>query len=374
MFVIDGAAGPAAAIDLAQMPDHLSVEHLAAASDGHGETLLRFAELAARTLGLREVRLKPDAVPPPLAARLGYRGGVRRLRRSAIRYLEEVGVPLWHDGWAPLSQTIYFRGVWACIALIVGFGSISLAVFGGSDVTWMHVLVPAVLCASGALFAAWQLLLIVRAARRAASRPAFVAAACVAAASVVAIMALAQERAVPAIAELWTIRTGDAELSNLEVSVGRGGGTLNVRGSYGMGAADDVRRALERHPGVREVVLSGPGGRAGPAFEMFNMFRKRRLATHVDGQCYSACTIAFLGGVARSVSPNGRLGFHRSSFPGMSDSDMHESNRDDRRFLLDGARLAPEFVNRIMQTPPASLWVPTPQELLAGRVVDSVRP
>ena len=65
------------------------------------------------------------------------------------------------------------------------------------------------------------------------------------------------------------------------------------------------------------------------------MFRERKLATRVDGDCASACTFAFLGGVERSISPGGRLGFHRASFPGMSDNDMYESNRDLRRFLLD---------------------------------------
>jgi hypothetical protein len=62
------------------------------------------------------------------------------------------------------------------------------------------------------------------------------------------------------------------------------------------------------------------------------MIQQRRLATRVEAGCASACTIAFLGGVERSISPGGRLGFHRASFPGMGDSDMYESNRDLRRF------------------------------------------
>ena len=78
-------------------------------------------------------------------------------------------------------------------------------------------------------------------------------------------------------------------------------------------------------------------------------------------------------GVLRSLE-GGRLGFHRASFPGMSDSDMHASNRDLRRFLLQGARLAPGFVDRVFATPPDDIWVPTPQELLAGRVINRLAP
>lgn len=53
----------------------------------------------------------------------------------------------------------------------------------------------------------------------------------------------------------------------------------------------------------------------------------------------------------------------------MSDDDMHESNRDLRRFMIYGAKVTPEFVERVFDTPPGSIWVPTPQELVAGRVV-----
>lgn len=378
VFVIDsqggGQGGLVAAIDLLQTADHLSIEHMAAKDESSGEALMQFAEVAARGIGLREIRLKPNSVPSPLATKLGYRDGIKRLRRGAARYLEEVGVPLWRDGWAPLSQTIYFRGVWICVALMVGFGSISFAVFSAGTVTWLRFLVPAVLCGMGILFALSQILLIVKAAHRVNRGVALPATGLAAAAAVLAIGTLVQDRAVPALGELWAIRTGDAELSKLEISANRDGTILYVEGSYGIRAADDVRRALELHRGVREVVLAGPGGRAGPAFEMFDMFGKRRLATRVESECYSACTIAFLGGVERSISPHGKLGFHRASFPGMSDNDMHESNRGDRRFLQYGAKLTAEFVNRIMQTPPESIWVPTAQELLAGRVIDLVRP
>ena len=119
-------------------------------------------------------------------------------------------------------------------------------------------------------------------------------------------------------------------------------------------------------------MLAGPGGRASVGFALYDMFRERRLATRVDGDCASACTFAFLGGVERSISPGGRLGFHRASFPGMGDNDMYESNRDMRRFLIDGARLTPQFADRVFATPPDSIWVPTPQELLAGRVINRV--
>ena len=49
---------------------------------------------------------------------------------------------------------------------------------------------------------------------------------------------------------------------------------------------------------------------------------------------------------------------------------MYESNRGFRRFLLYNARLDARFVDRVFATPPDDIWVPTPQELLAGRVIN----
>lgn len=363
VFVVDGPQGPVAAIDLLRCSDHLSVEHLVG-SDADRRALIAHAESAARAMGL------------PAVHWAGYRGGRKTVAPGRFEGLANLlgaeGVPLWRDGTASLSHTVYARGTWAAIALIVGLGSISIAVFSGLEVGWLHIVLPALLCAAGSLFAVWQIGLIAVAARRAGGRLAFSTTAAAAAAAIVAIGGLVFDRAVPAVDEMWNIYTGDEALNDLSVRVSPDGQTLTVAGSYGVGSQAAVERALGQNRGIRTVVLAGPGGRASVGFDLYRMFRQRRLATRVDGSCASACTIAFLGGVERSVSPGGRLGFHRASFPGMSDEDMHASNRDLRRFLIQGAGVTPAFADRIFETPPESIWVPTPQELLAGRVINRV--
>lgn len=375
VFVVDGAAGPVAAIDLRQGVDHIGIEHLVAGAR-EGRSLVAEAEAAARAMGLRELRLRTGAASEPLARSLGFRGGVRRVKNGPLQrvgdYLDSVGVPLWRDGRASLVHTLYYRGIWAAMALLIGLGSISLAVFSGLHITWIHIFLPAVLCTTSAAFAIWQIGLLAVAARRTGGRPAFAATAGAAAAAIVTIGTLVHDRAWPSIAEMWTIYTGDVVLNDLTVYVSPDGRTLHVEGSYGIGSEQAVRRALSEHRGIRTVVLAGPGGRVSVGFDLYGLFQERKLATRVDAGCASACTIAFLGGVERSISPGGRLGFHRASFPGMGDNDMYESNRDLRRFLVYGAKVTPEFANRVVDTPPDSIWVPTPEELLAGRVINRV--
>jgi len=295
------------------------------------------------------------------AAALGYLGGVKRVRSE--------GVPLWRDGTATVSHSLYYRGVWAALALLVGLGSVSVSVFSRGDLTLAHIVVPAVLCALASLFAAWQVFLMVTAARRGSPPLVFAASIVAAIAALGSIGLLLQERAWPALAELWAIHTGDAELGHLGTTISDDERTLLVLGSYALDSGDVVVKLLDRHPQIREIILGGPGGRAGAAIKMFNAFRKKRLATRADYDCFSACTVAFLGGVDRSLGPEGRLGFHRGSFPGMSESDMYETDLADRRFLTYRANLSPDFVDRVMKTPPESIWIPTREELLAGKVI-----
>jgi hypothetical protein len=347
-------------LDLLQTERHLDLLHLVAPNLDHARALNDFAEAAARALRAREIRLRPGAMSEDQSRVLGYSNGVKRVAPD--------GVPLWHDGAASFSQSLYYRGTWAALALLTGLGSVSLAVFGGGGITLAHIVVPALLCVVGTLFALWQILLVVLAARRSA-RSLFALSAAIAAATAVLIGTLLYDRAVPALTELWNIRNGDAALGDLAVTASPDGRSLYVSGAYGMHSEEAVRKALDQHKSVREVVLAGPGGRASVGFEIFRMIRGAKLATRVDTACASACTIAFLGGVERTVSPSGRLGFHRASFPGMDDDDMHESNRGIKNFLLYRVGLTPDFVGRVVDTPAASIWVPTREELLAGKVI-----
>ena len=375
VFVVDAEAGPVAAMRLRHAADRLEIESLVAPSAAEAKALARFAERTARSMKLRILGLQPDALQSDAATLLGFRNGTKPVPfswwRRMLDHCETVGVPLLGDGHAPLDQTLYYRGIWAAIALLIGFGSIPLTVFSPGEVTLLHVVVPATLCAIGTLFALWQILLIAAAARRSGRGLAAFTTLGAAVVSVVAIGGLFYDRALPSIAELWEIYGGDEELGELDVSVGNDGTTLYVQGAYGTGSAELVRQALQDNPGIRRVVLAGPGGRIGPAFAINRLIRDRKLATHVETACASACTIAFLGGGDRSIAATGRLGFHQGSFPGLGANDMYESNRDMRRFLI-ASGVTPAFAKRAIDTPPDEIWTPSPQELLAGKVVSRI--
>jgi hypothetical protein len=75
-------------------------------------------------------------------------------------------------------------------------------------------------------------------------------------------------------------------------------------------------------PGTR-ILLNSPGGDIEAAMQIGSEIREKKLSTEVarvvatdnrfhvsKGECFSACSFVFVGGVAREVPPDGLLGFH----------------------------------------------------------------
>jgi hypothetical protein len=90
------------------------------------------------------------------------------------------------------------------------------------------------------------------------------------------------------------------------------------------GATARIERALEGQRVRRAIVyFDSPGGHVVEAMVLGRMVRERRFATGVAirspdgvlpraGHCYSACPIAYAGGVRRSLEPGSVLGVHRA--------------------------------------------------------------
>lgn len=74
------------------------------------------------------------------------------------------------------------------------------------------------------------------------------------------------------------------------------------------GAFDE---AIARNPDTQAVVLSSKGGSLVGGLRLGLQIRRFQLDTLVNDDCFSACAYAFLGGVERTVTPDGRIGVHQ---------------------------------------------------------------
>ena len=197
-------------------------------------------------------------------------------------------VPLWRDAPVPLGRVINYRVVRAALALIVGIDSISIALSKGDALGIFRVVLPGALCAAGTAFALWQLWLVAVAARRTLSNggsPRFallvLGGATLASTAVVGIVYV---KAVPQLMEMWDIDNGDARMADLRIVVADDTRTLIVDGTLGIDAATRVKDALDAHPEIRTVAMGGPGGRVGPAYQIYQLIATRRLETRVQAQ------------------------------------------------------------------------------------------
>jgi len=104
---------------------------------------------------------------------------------------------------------------------------------------------------------------------------------------------------------------------------------------------------------------------------MERLVRSRGLITYVPRLCASACAFVFLGGKERYVGPGAKLGFHAAVGLDESPAETGRLAAAVKTWMV-GRGVAPAFVDRAVSTPQATLWVPTPNELLQARVITAV--
>jgi hypothetical protein len=143
------------------------------------------------------------------------------------------------------------------------------------------------------------------------------------------------------------------------IRVLRGGGVVEVSGSFSWAVPQNFLAVLAQAPRVRTVRFDSPGGLVKPALEIASIIKDRGLDTDVERFCASACTLAFLGGHRRVLAPGAKLGFHQAHAPNVAPALTDPMMR--AAYSRSGVPSA--FIDHVLRTPPAALWFPAPKEL-----------
>ncbi|MGV8839162.1 MAG: zinc ribbon domain-containing protein [Bauldia sp.] len=146
-----------------------------------------------------------------------------------------------------------------------------------------------------------------------------------------------------------------------------------ITGGIRFGIAGDLAAALDANPEIRTVYLASEGGRMAPGGALFRLIRDHGLDTYALGPCYSACTIAFAGGLDRRVGRNGELGFHAPSFAGEPSSGLEQSILIDYLQPYREAGFSEAIIIRTRNTSPDDMWFPPDATLLGGNVLTAPR-
>ncbi len=154
-------------------------------------------------------------------------------------------------------------------------------------------------------------------------------------------------------------------------------GIYSLSGSIGIGATKRFNALLEKQNVDRQppelLLIESEGGNIFEARGIAKLVRDHSLATHVDQQCLSACTLIFVSGMQRTADAQARFGFHAYRLDSKHaqvwlDSGA-EQDKDEMIFL--NSNVDPDFVRQIYQTAPDALWIPSHQELKAARFLYS---
>ena len=149
---------------------------------------------------------------------------------------------------------------------------------------------------------------------------------------------------------------------------------LHVTGIMEIGILPAFREMLAKHPDSIAVAFNSNGGNIYQARGLARLIMLNGLDTYVDEDCYSACTIAYVAGKSRYMSPNGRLGFHQYSMNSRMLNHRIDIKKEQARDLSFFKSRIPGgmFIDQIFSSESAELWVPKQKDLLASGVIHAI--
>jgi hypothetical protein len=173
----------------------------------------------------------------------------------------------------------------------------------------------------------------------------------------------------PQLGELYKIAFyDDPEIPAYAVRLTGDGTEAEITGGFKYGLTDDFAAIARDAPRLRVVRLDSAGGRLGEGERLFTLIRDLGLNTYVSSKCFSACTLAFAGGRERVLRRGATLGFHKADFPGVNENEF-----DSLQYrVFSAAGFDGAFIAKALATPHRDLWTPSPDALLAARVITAV--
>lgn len=174
----------------------------------------------------------------------------------------------------------------------------------------------------------------------------------------------------PSLGEYWQMARGIDPIGQATLSLSADGHSLRLDGTIGMGDAERLVSMLKTEAAreLRRVELTSPGGRVHEAEKMATALKQHGYASRAVGTCASACTLVFLAGSPRQLTPGAQLGFHRAStgtynpvFEELANQQLAATYRD--------LGLPQSMIDTTLRTPSYSIWFAPREDLLAHSLI-----
>ena len=149
---------------------------------------------------------------------------------------------------------------------------------------------------------------------------------------------------------------------------------LQVNGSMEIGILPAFKKMLQKHPESTTVAFNSNGGNVYQARGLATVIVSNGLDTYVSEDCYSACTIAYVAGKKRTISPQGKLGFHQYNMKSKILNQRFDISKEQSKDLTYFKSRIPDniFITKIFSSKNSDLWIPEHQELLTSGVIHKI--
>jgi hypothetical protein len=186
--------------------------------------------------------------------------------------------------------------------------------------------------------------------------------------SVIAMAFRFESREFPHIRLAASLAVGHDPLDTVSIDTSSDGRTINLDGTIGIGSVAKFQKILDASPNAATLILNSDGGREAAAQEVAVRVKERHLNTFVQDHCISACTFIFLAGAKREAGDDADLGFHQPTAENLTPEEKKHVIQDMVEYYRSQG-LREWFIDRIVATPPESMWYPTPADLKRGGVL-----
>jgi len=174
----------------------------------------------------------------------------------------------------------------------------------------------------------------------------------------------------PSLGEYWQMARGIDPIGHARFSFSNDARSLRLDGTIGMGDAGRMRALLDSEAarGLRRIELVSPGGRLHEAELIAATLKPRGHEVRVVGDCASACTVVFLAGQPRQLTPGARLGFHRAS-TGTYNPVFEELANQQLAATYRGLGLPQPLIDKTLATPASGIWFAPREHLLSHGLI-----
>ncbi|MFT4716612.1 MAG: hypothetical protein ACI8YI_000715 [Paracoccaceae bacterium] len=182
---------------------------------------------------------------------------------------------------------------------------------------------------------------------------------------------LAIVQAVDLISDNYLVPVDLSEHETVLLETRQEGQLIVVTGDISYDVNTALTATLAAFPQAKAVLLNSAGGNIFAGRALAFTISQNSMNTEVDEKCFSACTLAFMAGTARSLGASGALGFHGYAFDSellVKKLNVQDQQAVDELFFA-AQGVSPDFIDRIFEAPPTALWQPSRAEMLAAGVI-----